>query len=316
MELNVAFSCDANYCRHLQVAILSLIDNNREFSCIHIYILDNDIGEKGRRELEELTAGAAAQLHFIPFDSLLDRLKTDRTFPLSAFGRLFLGEIIPAKKVLYLDCDSVINGSFAALLSLDMDGFVCAAVQDTVSEYYKRSIGLNEDDRYFNSGVLWLDLEQWRTLGMQQKALKMIDDFCGSVPHHDPGVINAICRGKILRLHPKYNMQCPMFEYTPKQLQAMNPGYYDAQQLREAVEQPVFIHFTEGFSNRPWRNCCTHPHVQIYRDFQNRTNYAGMLAPGDIHRNSRILRWIYRHLPFPVYRGALWAVEKKKQLQK
>ena len=150
---------------------------------------------------------------------------------------------------------------------------------------------------------------------MQKKAMEFIKKYHGSVPHQDQGVFNAICYKRILRLHPKYNYQCPMFEYTPKQLQIMNPGYYSEQELQEAKENPTFIHFTEGFRNRPWRDNCTHPNKDIYLRYRSMTPYSGELEHADINKNSLIVYKAYKMLPFPLYRLFLYIILKIKLIR-
>lgn len=316
MELNVAYSSDDSYCRHLLVSIMSLLEHNTEFSSINIFVLSNSISEDKRKLLTDVAASYGAEICFVAFSSLAEKLHTDGTFSVSSFGRLFLDDFIPKDKVLYLDCDSVINDSFYKLMQTNMDNNICCAVQDNVSSYYKKAIGLQPNDVYFNAGFLLIDLKKWREEKMQEKAIQMIEHFHGSVPHHDQGVLNSICYKRIKQLHPKYNFQCPMFEYTPKELQVMNPGYYSAEELQQAKQSPVFIHYTEGFSNRPWRDTCTHPYMQLYRGYQDRTPFAGQLDHAPINRNSQILLFVYKHFPFFIYRVLLSVILQIKSFKR
>lgn len=302
MELNIVYSCDDKYSRHLMVSLCSLYDHNRDFRNINVYIISNGISSAVKAEILRLSEDENITVSFIDYDKIADKIRTDGKFSLSAFGRLFLSDIIPASKLVYLDCDSVVNGSFHDLMELDISEHICAAVQDNVASYFKTVMGLQKTECYYNSGMILFNMEKWREEGMQEKALNVIEKFHGSVPHHDQGVLNAICRGKILRLHPKYNFQCPMFEYTPKQLQSMIPGYYTEKELQEAKSNPVFIHFTEGFSNRPWRIQSEHPYRHLYRKYQDMTSYAGQLEDVPLNKNAAIMYKAYRTLPFPMYR--------------
>lgn len=315
MELNIAYSSDDNYTKHLLVSMVSLLENNKEFEQINIYILSNGITEINKQLLTEWCQKYGANIKFTEFESISDKVDTDGSFSKSAFGRLFLDDFIDKDKVLYLDCDSAINGSYYELMQLDISDWLACAVQDNVSAYFKQVIGMKKDDVYFNSGVILFNLKKWREENMQKKAMEIIKKFHGSVPHQDQGVFNAICYKRILRLHPKYNYQCPMFEYTPKQLQIMNPGYYSEQELREAKENPIFIHFTEGFSNRPWRVNSSHPNKDLYLKYQSMTPYSGELEHADINKNSSIVYKAYKTLPFPLYRLFLYLILKIKLIR-
>ena len=94
-----------------------------------------------------------------------------------------------------------------------------------------------------------------------------------------------------------------MFEYTPEQLRQMIPNYYSEEELFEAKKNPVFIHYTTGFSNRPWREPCTHIYKDIYRKYQDQTEFAGQYENEPLNRNANMLKIAYKKLPFPVYKA-------------
>ena len=48
--LNVVYSTDDNYAQHTGVSIISLLDNNRHFLNIEIYIIDNNISSENREK--------------------------------------------------------------------------------------------------------------------------------------------------------------------------------------------------------------------------------------------------------------------------
>lgn len=314
MELVVAYSSDDNYYRHLLVSMISLMENNQEFDNIKIYVLDNGISEKNKNNLMMWVNKYEKKIVFYSFEHIEKKLKTDNKFPLSAYGRLFLDEVVEEDKILYLDCDSVVNGSFYELWNMSMDDNICLGVQDNVSAYYKTVIGMKKNDIYINSGVLLIDLQKWRKLNLQEQAVEVIRKFKGSVPHHDQGVINAICYGKIKRVHPKYNFQCPMFEYTPKQLKVLNKNYYTENELKEAFEAPVFIHYTEGYSNRPWRKDSTHPMKSIYRRYQEMTEFKGNYEERSLNSNAQKMLLAYNKLPFAIYKMILVLIEARKNI--
>jgi len=304
LELNVAYSSDENYFQHMKISIMSLLDNNREFSKVNIYVLSNGITEDSLQNLNHTIKqlNYEAELTIIDFTKILQRIHTTIKFHLSSFGRLFLGECINKDRVLYLDCDSAVNGSFFELFQMKFGNSICAAVQDNVYVKYKKAIGLQKDDLYFNAGFLMIDLDKWRKEDLQTKALQMIERYNGNIPHNDQGVINAICYQRILRLHPKYNFQCPMFEYKPEQLRKLIPNYYSEKEILEARENPVFIHYTTGFSNRPWREPCFHIYKDVYRKYQNQTEYADQFENEPLNKNANMLKMAYQRLPFPIYR--------------
>ena len=117
MTLNVAFSCNENYFKHAMVSILSLIDNNKDFDSIHIYLICDNVSVESKNTLCQLIESSQTEITLIDLEEIKNKIHTDGEFPVIAFGRLFLGEFVPDDdRIIYLDCDSVVNGSFMPLI--------------------------------------------------------------------------------------------------------------------------------------------------------------------------------------------------------
>ena len=77
--------------------------------------------------------------------------------------------MINLDKIIYLDCDSIIADSLEDLDNIDISDYYIAGVQDTVTNFFKTSIGLNKDDRYINAGMLVINLKKWREDKIEEK---------------------------------------------------------------------------------------------------------------------------------------------------
>ena len=51
-NLNIIYSSDDNYCIYMGVSILSVLENNKNFNSINIYIVDNNISDGNKLELK------------------------------------------------------------------------------------------------------------------------------------------------------------------------------------------------------------------------------------------------------------------------
>ena len=65
--MNCAYSFMDNYAQHAGLSILSLFDNNKEADEINVYVLDNHIGEKNYKNLEQIAAQYRRKNHFCGF---------------------------------------------------------------------------------------------------------------------------------------------------------------------------------------------------------------------------------------------------------
>lgn len=303
MRLNVAYSSDDRYARHVGVSMLSLLKNNKEFDEIYIYLIDNGISTENKEKLNDIAKDFNRNLIYIAFADLCFDLSTDNKYSLSSYARLFLSRIKDIDKIIYLDCDSIIASSFIELWKMDISNYFVTGVQDNVSIFYKTSIGLEEDFKYINAGFMLINLEKWRTENMERKFLDFIAKHDGSVPHHDQGTINAVCKDSILILHPKYNVLPTIFSFSRDQIIKLNNNhtYYSQKEIDEAKNNPCFIHFTNGFFNRPWNKDSTHPLKNTYLEYLNESPWKGELQDNKLNRNTRIVRFVYNNFPFGIY---------------
>jgi hypothetical protein len=62
-------------------------------------------------------------------------------------------------------------------------------------------------------------------------------------------------------LHPKYNAMTPFFLMKSEELIQMYKlkSYYNNKKFEEAINIPVFVHFTESFIAPPWVKNSKHP---------------------------------------------------------
>ena len=281
--MNILFSSDDNYARHLGVAIYSILLHNKQVEKIHLYVIKNQIDRLNITKLESVVnAFNNADLSFVSFDSIKTQLHLNLAWPisLSSYARLFIGEMLPdnVEKVLYLDCDVVINDSLEELWKTELNGHIIGAVQDTIPSNTKVSVGLLSEQPYFNAGVLLVDLIQWRINGMGKKCLDFIDSYGGRVTHHDQGVLNGILKDQWSRIPLKYNVMTIHYMLSPTKVKNYYKDesvYYDSEEIKTAKKHPIILHFTPSFTSHPWENYCAHPCRYLYNKYLDCTPWSG-----------------------------------------
>lgn len=124
-------------------------------------------------------------------------------------------------KILYLDADLMIEGDVGALFRLDMREHAVAAVPsarvwanvtDQERDWWLvhfQELGMTPPYRYFNAGVLLIDVENWSRQELTRRAL----DFIGKNPEicllPDEDALNAVLDGNLLELSPIWNARPP-----------------------------------------------------------------------------------------------------------
>ena len=196
MNLVVVYSSDNNYAQHTGVSIASLLDNNKHFKAIHIYVIDNEISKDNKDRLINIITEYGREISFIDFNKYKSMLKLNMKWniSISSYARLFISSMLPnnVDKVLYFDCGTVIVSNIDELWNTDMNDYYVAGVADTVSSSTKLAVGIDHHGKYINAGMLLINLKKWRENKIQERFIKFIDKYNGSVTHHDQGVINGV----------------------------------------------------------------------------------------------------------------------------
>ena len=244
-------------------------------------------------------------VEFIDANELVGELDVDDTFPIASYSRLFLTKLTNVNKMIYLDCDSLVLGELYELWDTDLQGYMFAGVMDAVSTFYREEIGLKKTDIYVNAGVLLMNLEEMRRNNWISKVKEFIIKFNGSVPHHDQGIINGISKGKIKTVHPKFNVMDIYYKYSLDQMERMSSIKfpYTNKEYNDAINQPVFVHYTAGFYGRPWDIKCKHPKKDEYLDHVILCGYdlSSFLVDKPLNKNAMIMSSLYNLLPFSLY---------------
>ena len=304
--MNILFSSDDNYARHMGVAIYSLLAHNQDVEKIDIYVVDNHICDDNIQKVREVADGFSnAELHFIPFDDIARQLQLDMPWKisLSSYARLFVGQLLPTHvdRVLYLDCDIIVNENLDLLWNMSLEGKCLGAIQDQVTPNIRKSVGLNADSSYFNAGVLLIDLRRWRELNIDQQCVDFINAHRGRVIHHDQGVVNGIFREHWFRLPLRYNVMTIHYlmnqEQCVKYFHDLTP-FYCKEEIDAAKFNPALIHFTPSFTSRPWQKNCRHPLKSLYNILLQRTPWKGhSCQEEDAPWYLKLISWRYRNFP-------------------
>ena len=305
--LNVVFSSDDNYAPHLGAAIYSLICCNSGFEHIMVYIIDNEIREENRKKLSAIVNIASnAEIIWIPFEKYREKLKLNLMWniSISSYARLFIAEMVPesVKRIIYLDCDMIVCQSLKELWDTDLNGKTIGVVQDTVGCRAKEQLSLSMNERYFNAGLLLIDLDAWRKHGIGAKCLHFLEAYNGQVYHHDQGVLNGVLCNEKCILTMKYNTITIHYFFNLRQIRKYyneTAEFYSLEEIENAKSEPVIIHFTPSFTSRPWTKGCRHPLKQRYWDAVDYTPWRGMKPLKNKEKwYIRLIDWRYRVLPY------------------
>lgn len=276
-EIHVVYASDNNFADVMGISIISLYENNVNMDQIHLYILESEISEDNKQKVENIAAnyGRVRPLWIKTPDinSVMGlEVKLDRGSS-SQFSRLFISSVLPesVKKVLYLDCDIIINRPLDSLWNIDLENKTAAALLDSFGSLYRKNLGLQKNDILINSGVMLIDLDKWKEKEIEKKLLAFIKRYDGLIPQGDQGALGAILSNEIQIMDPKYNVITLFYDFNYKEMLVYRkpPYYYSEEKIINALREPYLIHFTSSFaSRRPWIEGSTHPEKEKWDKYK------------------------------------------------
>lgn len=300
---NVVYACNDSYVEQTLISIISLLKHNDYF--IKIWIVSDGISETNKKLIASQIFGYNAELNFFDIEEILKDVHIVSGFrhPKTIYVKLFLEEKIDADKLLYLDSDTVINGDLSPLWQRDMKKELVAGVQMPYSPSIKAKMKIKTNSPYLCDGVVMLNLNLWREHQIGTQCRQYIS-ACNGIPQmQSEGTLNYVCQDYIGVLEPKYNVMPQMLFYKESQIDKLFRAeyYYLEEELREARNQPVIVHFVKELYNRPWCEPCNHPLKLLYRNERRKLFGEKQYVKEDISFHTKLTKVLYYILPFKIY---------------
>ena len=261
-NFTVLFAVDGLYATHLGVALYSLLKNNERLK-FRIVVFTSRIEQKDRDNLTKIAKSFDTCIEFeVLEESLFDGLKLNYHFQNSNYYRLFAEDFIKDDMCLYLDADIVVTSSIADLLDIDLGNYCLAAVENPGFDRHNE-LGMQVTSKYFNSGVMLLNLHKWRDLGIKDKVINFVKKNPAVVHFVDQCGLNSVVDGDWMALNFMYNVQTSMLDSQVLSLDFVR-------------NNSKIIHFTG--SSKPWHLNNNHPFKKVYWKNRNRTPYKSFFA--------------------------------------
>ncbi len=297
-KLNIAYACNEAYISHTGISMLSLFDNNKSFDEISVYFIAKDVSDESILLLKDIATKYHRNFIVIPFESITQRLEINTLgrHIETIYAKLFFAQIEEIDKILYIDSDTIINDSLVELWNIDISDYLVAGVE-TYTVDAKVKLGLSSKDNFINDGVVLLNLKQFRKLNIEDEFVRRIAYFNGNPPVLSEGIINFVCKGKILSIHPRYNLLSGLFKYKKNIFSNMN-NYYSKETIKDAIKKPVIIHYLSAFYNRPWDLDCTHPLKEKYMYYKSLSYWKDLpFKDGKLSFRLRVIKILYNIFP-------------------
>lgn len=270
---------DENYAQHTAVMLCSLLENNRG-KVFHIFLMTYTMTESTKQRLYQTVEKYGSRLTVIEDNyenssiAMLKSATSTKTWNSIMYLKTLIPQYLPddVERFLFLDVDIVVHADIAPLYNTDMKDCIIAACEDyQYQQVHKDRLGLNTDDLYINSGVMVVDLSQWRKMEKQRPMADFLRDNA-QLLNNDQDVFALYFKRKITLLSTnQWNATTFFFEQKPRVLDKY------LQEVNIVRCNPYIIHFCEPI--KPWFKECKHPYRNEYKKYLRMTPWKDYKYP-------------------------------------
>lgn len=275
----VVYGVDNRFARPLAASIASALAHLGPGHDLDIYVIDGGLSRTNRARLTRSFEGGRCRLLWLrPTGRQLVGLKAGGPVTVATYYRLLIPELLPLSlgKAIYLDADLIVRADLGDLWRLPIGDRHLLAVQDMgvyfVSGRYGlanyRSLGIPAESKYFNAGVLVLNLNKWREEKSTQRLLDYLRTHAEDIRFWDQDALNALLWNSWGELDPRWN-QMPQILKAGAAIESP----FEVRTLRDVIENPFIIHYASD--DKPWRYGCRHPAAGDFYTYLDRTAYRG-----------------------------------------
>lgn len=268
-KIHILCATDNNYASQCGIMLTSVLYNNPD---IDVYVLvSSPLSARNLRRFNELQRIFKTDIYFITVsEDLFSNMPAGyRKLSMTTYFRLCAAQILPQKinRCLYLDCDIIVNGSLQELWNTNLNNHSAAVVSDVWCQrmdIYER-LGYNPKLKYFNAGMLLINLDYWRRHNLQDKFFDYIRQNKDIIEAHDQDVLNVILADSKVHVSLKWN-----FEIVGYAKQYYESFPLDVQNQITGL-QPTIIHYC-GTIIRPWMlDYYNYPFAQLWMQYKRKS---------------------------------------------
>lgn len=290
-EIVVVSGCDDGYAMPLAVTIRSALDRLSPGRRMRLFILDGGLSDENKARLAESWSDPRLTLQWLrPDVDLVRDLPVSDHISIAAYLRLLMPELLPrdVTRVIYMDADMMVRRDLSDLWDEPQGHFAALAVQDLAapfldSEYslsnFKRvnphlaaawpvanyrALRLPIDGMYFNSGLLVVDLDQWRREAIAGQVLRCLREHRQHVLWWDQYALNVVLANRWRALDHRWNQGAHIYVYPNAGESPLNAATF-----ARVRRDPWIVHFCSP--DKPWHYFCRHPHTADFRRCLRRT---------------------------------------------
>lgn len=265
------------YLPQLRVLLTSIHWNNPGESFL-LYLIHRTIPEAELVRLGEQCAALNMTLCPVRVDSgLFANAPITRQYPQEMYYRLLAAQLLPdtLDRILYLDPDTLVINPLRPLWELDMEGRLFAAAAHTGKTEIANNVNrirLKTENKYYNSGVLLIDLAAGREEIHPEEVFRYAEEHPNSLLLPDQDILNILYGARTLELDD-YIWNYDARNFTSYVFRSAGQADMDW-----VMAHTVILHFCG--KAKPWKPRYRHRFGVLYKHYMRLASRTCFPQPG------------------------------------
>jgi lipopolysaccharide biosynthesis glycosyltransferase len=269
--MNVITALNKRYIPYTAVMLSSLGMNENEH--VDAYLLNSELSDVDIDLIAQALKNYDMTIHSVEVEAekFSNRLPHNSQWSMETYYRLMMLELLPKEldRALYLDGDMIINKSLKELYYMDFDDKEIIACDDKSGLNFPDNYGMKQQEmfkeafsqgyRYFNAGVMLLNIRLLREKNSFQTYLDAIEEWKYEMEAPDQDILNWVHWKNVgYADYQRYDMFARVA--------------HNAEITYEEIKQGVAIIHYAG--EKPWENCNFHFDIEkLWWDYAKETPF-------------------------------------------
>ncbi len=291
----VVCGADDTFAMPLAVTLASAIANLNNDRRLSIFVLDGGLSPASVRKIASLGKPGRVAIRVLrPDVSCLKDLPVSGHVNFCTYLRVLLPRVLPesVQRVIYLDSDLIVLADLGRLWDEAGNEWHCRAAQEmsapvmnarlglpkykSCAQYLSTirpvpnydALGLPPSQKYFNGGVMLIDLAKWRRDDITSQLLCCLHDHRRHVRWWDQYALNVVLADKWGELDCRWNQTSQIYTFP-----SWDRSPLDEEAFEQLRSDPFIVHFNAR--RKPWHLGCQHPWREAFFKYVGMTPWAG-----------------------------------------
>ncbi|MCR5186718.1 MAG: hypothetical protein K6D97_06360 [Clostridia bacterium] len=268
--LDICYYSSDYYAPYTGISMYSLLNNNYNLD-IRLHCIDFNISKENKIKMSNLAKHYKKELFFHEANKIESIIRDEMQLPdcngsyatyIKFFPELFFSK---SDKLLFIDGDTIIDGSIQELVDMDMSEYIFSAVRVSLineSWIYKENDPNNlryiyslkfHDTGYYNIGIFLVNPQKWKELNFGQRIIDEMSEHLELISKVDDIPIDEMLLNlaaqksdiisRVYSLSTVYNCIAHNIPFSRAVKVNQLCGYIDMDDFKKGYFNPIIIHF-------------------------------------------------------------------------